>query len=80
MLCERKETEMVLFVRDNKAICPFCSGLITARQNRYTCIDCRQEYIGIDEGRIEGEVMVECVEDGHEKRKPPPCGQERRSS
>lgn len=49
---------MIIFVRDNRAVCPSCSGLMTARQNRYICIDCRQEYVGIAGGRIEGEVIV----------------------
>ena len=52
---------MKLFVRDNKAVCPSCSGLITARQNFYFCSDCGSAYIGIEHGRIEGEVIVEAV-------------------
>lgn len=53
---------MKLYVRDNRSICPSCSGLITARQNFYFCNDCGSAYIGIKDGRIEGEVMVEPVE------------------
>lgn len=49
---------MKIFVRDNHAICPACSGLITARQNYYLCNDCKSEYIGIEEGSTEGEVIV----------------------
>jgi len=49
---------MIIFVRDNRAVRPSCSGLMTGRQNFYTCIDCRQGYIGIAEGRMEGEVIV----------------------
>lgn len=49
---------MKLFVRDNRAVCPDCSGLITARQNYYFCNDCRAEYIGIEDGRTDGEVIV----------------------
>lgn len=50
---------MKLFVRDNRAVCPACSGLITARQNYYFCNDCKSVYVGIEEGRTEGEVIVE---------------------
>lgn len=53
---------MKLFVRDNRAVCPACSGLITARQNYYFCNDCEAVYIGIEDGRTEGEVIVEEVE------------------
>lgn len=49
---------MIIFVRDNRAVCPSCSGLLTARGNRYTCVDCGQAYIGTGEGRIEGEVIL----------------------
>lgn len=49
---------MIIFVRDNRAVCPSCSGLMAGRQNVYTCIDCRQEYVGVAEGRTEGEVIV----------------------
>lgn len=49
---------MKIFVRDNRAKCPSCSGLLTAKQDSYTCIDCGQAYIGTGEGRIEGEVIV----------------------
>lgn len=49
---------MIIFVRDNRAVCPSCSGLMIGRQNLYTCIDCRQEYVGIAAGRLEGEVIV----------------------
>lgn len=49
---------MKIFVRDNRAVCPSCSGLVIGRQNLYTCIDCRQEYVGIAAGRLEGEVIV----------------------
>lgn len=59
---------MTILVRDNKAMCPSCSGLMVARQNRYTCIDCRQAYIGIAAGRIEGEVIVEGIGGGHGKK------------
>lgn len=59
---------MILFVRDNRAVCPSCSGLMVARQNRYTCIDCRQAYIGIAAGRIEGEVIVEEIGGSYAKR------------
>lgn len=52
---------MILFVRDNRAVCPACSGLITARQNYYSCNDCGSVFIGITDGRIEGEVIVEEV-------------------
>lgn len=49
---------MKLFVRDNRAVCPECSGLITARQNYYLCNDCKSVYVGIEDGRTEGEVVV----------------------
>lgn len=52
---------MILYVRDNRAVCPSCSGLITARQNFYFCSDCKSSYIGIREGRTEGEVIVEAT-------------------
>lgn len=52
---------MKLFVRDNRAICPVCSGLITVNKEYYTCIDCGVTYIGIDEGQVECEVIVEKV-------------------
>lgn len=50
---------MKLFVRDNRAVCPECSGFITTKQNYYFCIDCGKIYVGIDCGRTEGEVIVE---------------------
>lgn len=50
---------MKLFVRGNHAICPSCSGLIVARQDLYSCVDCKAAYVGVGEGIIEGEVMVE---------------------
>lgn len=50
---------MKLFVRDNRAVCPCCSGLITAKQNYYFCVDCGSVFIGIEEGSIEGEVIIE---------------------
>ena len=49
---------MKIFVRDNRAVCPCCSGLITARQNYYFCNDCQSTYIGVENGRTEGEVFV----------------------
>lgn len=49
---------MKLFVRDNRAVCPACSGLITARYNYYLCNDCKSVYVGIEDGRTEGEVIV----------------------
>lgn len=52
---------MKIFVRDNRAVCPCCSGLITARQNYYFCFDCGSAFIGIEDGRIEGEVIIEPV-------------------
>lgn len=55
---------MILYVRDNRAMCPSCSGLITARQNYYICLDCRSAFIGIDHGRVEGEVIVKTVGKG----------------
>ncbi|MBD5550462.1 MAG: hypothetical protein HDQ96_04695 [Lachnospiraceae bacterium] len=56
---------MILYVQDNKAVCPSCSGMVTARQNFYFCSDCGSAYIGIGHGRVEGEVIVETV--GKEK-------------
>lgn len=53
---------MKLFVRDNRAVCPSCSGLITTRQNFYFCNDCRAAYIGKGEGRTEGEVIIDTAE------------------
>lgn len=50
---------MRINVRDNRAVCPFCSGLIIAKQNYYFCVDCGQAYIGIDAGVAENEVIVE---------------------
>lgn len=52
---------MKLYVRDNRAICPSCSGLVTARQNYYSCVDCKATYIGVEDGLIEGEVIIERV-------------------
>ena len=52
---------MKINARDNRAICPICSGLIIARQNYYFCYDCGAVYIGIDRGYTEGEVIVEHV-------------------
>lgn len=52
---------MKLFVRDNRAVCPHCSGLITARQNYYFCFDCGSIFIGIEDGNTEGEVIIEPV-------------------
>lgn len=49
---------MVIYARDNRAVCPSCNRLMIGRQNLYTCIDCRQEYVGVAEGRIEGKVIV----------------------
>ena len=59
---------MILFVRDNRAVCPSCSGLISAKQNYYFCIDCGHAYIGTGEGRTEGEVIVEDIGGDHGKR------------
>lgn len=50
---------MKLYVRDNRAVCPFCSGMISAKQNYYFCVDCGSVFIGIEEGQIEGEVIIE---------------------
>lgn len=52
---------MKINVRDNRAVCPICSGLIIARQNYYFCVDCKSVYIGIDQGYTEDEVIVEPV-------------------
>lgn len=52
---------MKLYVRDNRAICPVCSGLITARQNYYFCNDCNFTCTGIEDGEIDGEVIVESI-------------------
>lgn len=49
---------MKLFVRDNRAICTCCSGLVTAKKNYYFCTDCGAVFIGVEDGDIEGEVIV----------------------
>lgn len=56
-----RRIKKIIFVRDNRAVCPSCSGLLITKQNSYTCIDCGQAYIGIGEGRTEGEVIVEAA-------------------
>lgn len=58
---------MKINARDNRAVCPICSGLIIARQNYYFCIDCKSTYIGIDRGYTEDEVIVERVCGGNRK-------------
>ena len=58
---------MKLYVRDNRSIRPLYSGLITARQNYYSCVDCKAVYIGVEDGLIEGEVVVERVCEGEER-------------
>lgn len=58
---------MKLYVRGNRSICPLCGGLITARQNYYFCIDCKAVYIGVEDGLIEGEVVVDRVCEGKER-------------
>lgn len=59
---------MTILVRDNKAVCPSCSGLISAKQNYYFCIDCGQAYIGTGEGQTEGEVIVEDIGGSYAKK------------
>lgn len=52
---------MKINARDNRAVCPICSGLIIARQNYYFCVDCGSAYVGIDQGYAENEIIVERV-------------------
>ncbi len=50
---------MFIFSRDNRAVCPECSGLIVGRGNYYFCIDCGNSFIGMDQGRTDGEIIIE---------------------
>lgn len=50
---------MILFLRDNRAVCPECSGLIVGRGNYYFCSDCGSSFLGVDQGRIDGEIIIE---------------------
>lgn len=50
---------MILFSRDNRAACPECSGLIVGRGNYYFCVDCEASFVGVGEGRTDGEIAIE---------------------
>ena len=50
---------MVIFSRDNRAVCPECSGLMVGRGNYYFCLDCGVSFIGVDRGRTDGEIVIE---------------------
>lgn len=52
---------MKIYVRDNRAVCPVCSGLITASQNFYFCNDCDFACIDIEDGKTDGEVIIEQI-------------------
>ena len=50
-----------ILVRDQKAICPICSGLIISKivPMEYHCIDCHTVFRAVEQGSIEDSLIMQ---------------------
>ena len=51
---------MEIIVRDSRAVCPNCSGLlrVAVPYQIYVCYDCKRRYAAVEDGYTDSSVVV----------------------